>query len=102
MAEAIFAFYSKLESDSPQRYIPRKPHQNGLLNYYAAGKMENELPDASRNDPMNPRTALLQIMARFPIHVRPHITVDAAFCVDDTLTVLHHTNALVTDSFNKH
>jgi len=36
--EAIYSFHSRKDPTSPQRYIPRKPHPNGLVTYFAAFK----------------------------------------------------------------
>ena len=81
MDEGLFAFYSRLHN-TPMRYIPRKPHKNGLLAYIAAFKLTSGVPyvfdialDTEINDPLKGREVLLQFLQRWPWEaVNPHLS----------------------------
>jgi hypothetical protein len=93
--------------DSPQRFIPRKPHPNGLLCYMAAFKMITGpyvfdlVPDLTRNAPVNPRDALVQVIDRWPYRdIIPHVVADAGFS-SDMVSRLCEMKAYFTLSVNK-
>ncbi|MCI0549520.1 MAG: hypothetical protein L0287_01050 [Anaerolineae bacterium] len=91
----------KEKVQSPQRYIPRKPHKNGLLNYIASFKTDHgpylfDLePDYLANNPVNSRTALLKFLYRWPWTERVHVTIDAGFSDMDVLDVMKDKHMLL-------
>jgi len=95
MDEGLFAFYSRLHN-TPMRYIPRKPHKNGLLAYIAAFKLTSGVPyvfdialDTEINDPLKGREVLLQFLQRWPWEaVNPFVVVDAGFSGEEMTETL--------------
>jgi hypothetical protein len=86
--ESLYAF----EGDCPvRRYIPRKPHPNGLLCYCMSGYFyvdTFEIPYVldfepySLDNKVGPQDAMMALFSRLrerrPLH-RPHLIVDSAF-----------------------
>lgn len=86
--ESLYAF----EGDCPvRRYIPRKPHPNGLLSYCMSGYFyvdTFEIPYVldfepySLDNKVGPQDAMMALFSRLrerrPLH-RPHLIVDSAF-----------------------
>lgn len=105
--EAMFAFQSK-DLASPQRYIPRKPHPNGLLGYLACFKtLEGDpyvfdiLADTVLNGKMNPRDAMQAFLNRFPWkYLTPHVTIDAGFSEEGLFRVILDEGWYFTSSVN--
>jgi len=95
MDEGLFGFYSRL-GNTPMRYIPRKPHKNGLLAYMAAFKLKSGVPfvfdialDTEINDPLKGREVLLQFLQRWPWPaVTPFVVVDAGFSGEEMTETL--------------
>ena len=95
--EAIFAFETQTDPTCPKRFIPRKPHKNGLLVYLATTKTTKNHPytfdlelDIKVSEKLNPRAALLTFVERFPWkNIKPHITVDAGFSGSDLINIIH-------------
>lgn len=103
--EAIYAFHSRADESSPQRYIPRKPHPNGLLTYFAALKLPTgpylfDLEPDYEITALNPRVAMERIVQRWPWSPRPHVVVDAAFSGQFPLQVVKDMGGFLTGSFN--
>lgn len=87
--ESLYEFNG---SDCPvKRYIPRKPHPNGLLVYGLAGYFimgQHQLPYTLDFEPyvldnrVGAQEAMMvlysRILGRFP-HLKPHLVVDSAF-----------------------
>lgn len=73
------------------RFIPRKPHPNGLLNYCLSGEIlvaSNKIPIVLDFEPytvennVGPHAAMTNLLNRFKQRfptVKPHLFVDAAF-----------------------
>jgi len=103
--EAIFDFFSQADQSSPQRFIPRKPHPNGLLCFYGGFKTQHgpfmfDLePDYEINS-LNSRTALQRMMARWEWQQTPHVFVDAGFSGEETLDTLADLKIPFTASVN--
>ena len=104
--EAMFSFQSK-DEHCPKRYIPRKPHPNGLLAYVAALKTSCGAPyvfDIEGDvdvDKMNPRSALLAMMERFPWpHLTPHVAIDAGFSGEESMKILLDKGVFFTSAVN--
>lgn len=106
--EAMFAFCSRTDPSSPQRFIPRKPHKNGLLGYLTAFKTSQGdpfvidiEPDVQSEGSLNPRDALLALLARFPWpEVIPHVTIDAGFSSEHIFRVIEDRGGYFTASVN--
>ena len=72
--ESMFSYQPRGEQkrDCPKRYIPRKPHPNGLLCYFATFKTRCNNPysfdlthDLMRENPLSPRAVIQEIGARW-------------------------------------
>ena len=106
--EAIFAFQTKTDPTCPKRFIPRKPHKNGLLVYLATTKTSKGLPysfdlvlDISNLEKLNPRSALLAFVERFPWEaIKPHVTVDAGFSGSDVINIMNDKRFFFLSSVN--
>ena len=103
--EAMFGYHTRVDVSSPQRYIPRKPHPNGLLCYYAVFKTRfgpfvfDLEPDFNVNA-LNSRVALIRIMKRWEWEDLPHVIFDAGFSGDAAQVLLEDINVKFTASFN--
>ena len=106
--EAMFAFQTRTDPTCPKRYIPRKPHKNGLLVYLATTKTAQNLPysfdlelDNEVKHKLNPRDALLCFLERFPWkHIKPHVTVDAGFSSNETFSIINDKSIYFLSSVN--
>lgn len=103
--EALFSYHSTTDATSPQRFIPRKPHKNGLLCYMAAFKTKKgpyifDLEPDYQIDKLNPRTALERITQRWVWPNQPHIIADAGFSGDTAQMVVGDLKAFLTNSVN--
>lgn len=107
--ESMHSYYAQgPQSDtSPQRFIPRKPHPNGLLTYVEAVKLFNgpfildiEV-DRFKHNKLNPRSALISFTQRWPESYKLHTVVDAAFSEEDVTLVLNDMKSLYTGSVNR-
>lgn len=86
--ESIYEFQGKCPV---KRYIPRKPHPNGLLTYAAAGYLlvaSYAIPIVYDHEPytldraVGPHEAMMRLLRRFcqrHQHIKPHLFVDSAF-----------------------
>lgn len=86
--ESVYAFEGKCPV---KRFIPRKPHPNGLLSYGLAGEMlvgYNKLPIVYDYEPVtldntpSAQVAMMKLLDRFKQKhgdFHPHIVVDSAF-----------------------
>jgi len=92
----------------PQRYIPRKPHPNGLLAYHGGIKMMGLpyivwiLPDCNAVWKVNPRdaaAAMVRDFSKFYGH-SPHVTMDAGFSGTDLIDLLTSLRCAFTLSLN--
>ena len=105
--EAIFAYHSRVDVSSPQRYIPRKPHPNGLLTYYAGfntchGPFIFDLEPDYQNPSLNARLAVQKMVQRWKCKdVTPHVTLDAGFSGEEGIEIVKDLNCFTTASFNK-
>lgn len=103
--ETMYAFYSQNDAGSPQRFIPRKPHKNGLLSFMAGFKTR-EGPYIFDLDPdfevnaLNARSALQRMVARWPWKIPSHVIIDAGFSGELTHQILGDLGAKVTASLN--
>lgn len=92
--ESIYAFEGET---SDKRYIPRKPHPNGLLNYCLCGEIlvdQNIIPIVLDCEPyksehtVGAQEAMMRLLRRFKERfptVAPHFYVDSAFGSFDRL-----------------
>ena len=91
---------------APKRFIPRKPHPNGLVVYHAAfdtqhGPYLYDLePDLLVNSPLNPRDALMNIATRWSNDISLHLTTDAGFTDYDLFSNFLTKGIYLTSSFN--
>lgn len=86
--ESVYAFEGKCPV---KRFIPRKPHPNGLLSYGLAGEVlvgSDKLPIVYDHEPVtienNPsaQDSMMRLLHRFKHRhgeFRPHLVVDSAF-----------------------
>lgn len=86
--ESMYEFTGKSPA---KRYIPRKPHPNGFLNYCLCGEIlvgSNPLPivldceSYSVENKVGPHEAMMKLLSRFKERfptLQPHLFVDAAF-----------------------
>jgi len=106
--ESIFAFFSQSDPTSPQRYIPRKPHKNGLVSYFCGMSfptghpyMTDIFPDTKVNQKPNPRDVLFQMIKNVEsdsiIH---HWTADAAFSGEEFVKSLLDIKTFFTIGLN--
>ena len=99
--EVIFAFQprGKQKAVYSKRYIPRKPHPNGLLCYLASFKTERgdpyifDLdPDLVKDRPLNPKEVVKAMSARWDWNLPLNLLVEAGFQSSQVLDALkHHT-----------
>ncbi len=90
----------------PTRYIPRKPHPNGMLCYILAGKtpfgpFAFDIQEDICEYKLNPRCALLSFQSRWKGAHKPHIVVDSGFSGDDVILASADNGFKITGSFNK-
>jgi len=99
--EALYQFNAhptdQDKNPAPKRYIPRKPHPNGLLTYITAIKLGKNPyvldlePNLSYFNPINARDAAIKLVGRssnaFPGPL--HVIVDAGFSGTDFLETLN-------------
>jgi len=121
--EAVYSFFSahhdkhdpwecnscaQDEDPSPQRFIPRKPHPNGLLSYMAALKLGGSpyvlflFADTDAINPLNGREAVLAAVELFKqiYGYYPHITLDAGFSGVELVDLLETKGCPYTLSLN--
>jgi len=106
--ETIYSFYSKNDETCPQRFIPRKPHPNGLLTYPAAVKTQKgpylvDVEIDHRVDALNPRAALQRLAERWSFCWGNlcHVIFDAGFSGELPQLILGDLNLRYTASFNQ-
>lgn len=92
--ESLYEFLGKSPA---KRYIPRKPHPNGLLCYALCGEimvdtfrlplvLDSEAYTVENN--VGPHKAMMRLLSRFKerhVTVKPHLFVDSAFGSFDRL-----------------
>lgn len=104
--ESLYSYHSTQDESSPQRYIPRKPHPNGLLCYMAAFKTKfgpylfDLEPDYVQWDKLDARVALERILQRWKWEKAPHVVADAGFSGESAQIVIADLQAFFTTSFN--
>lgn len=104
--ETIYAYAGK-DPGSPKRFIPRKPHKNGLLSFGAGFFTDHGpylfdvVPDYIFNQPLNGRAALRAIVERWPWTTDFHVVVDAGFSGDQEHQLLGDLSCKFTASINQ-
>ena len=108
--EAIFAFKprGKQKTTCPKRYIPRKPHPNGLLCYFSTFKTAKGLPfvfdlepDLKKDESLNPKSVILEIASRWTWNLTCNVVADAAFHSQNVLEEFQD-DLHLTVSVNRH
>ena len=103
--ETMYDYHSRKDEGSPQRYIPRKPHKNGLLSYMAVFKTD-EGPyifdlETDHNKIKLPATeALRRIVSRWEWDSPKHVVVDAGFSGAEVQQTQIALNCFMTSSVN--
>jgi len=104
--ETMYSFAGH-QLDCPKRYIPRKPHPNGLLMYTAAFKtaqgpfvFDVEV-DHIFNNPLNGRAVLRDMVERWPWPNQFHVVFDAGFSGDQEHDLLEDLSCFFTGSVNQ-
>lgn len=104
--ETMYSYHSK-DPTSPGRYIPRKPHSNGLLSYTAAFKTDKGpfvfdiSPDWKYNEPLNGRACLRDMVERWAWPDEKHVVFDAGFSGEQQHHLLNDLGCLFTASVNQ-
>ena len=104
--ETMYAFFGR-ELDCPKRYIPRKPHKNGLLTYPAAFNtahgpyLFDVAVDWIFNRPLNGRAAFRDIVKRWNWESPFHVIVDAGFSGEQEHLLLGDLACNFTASINQ-
>ena len=104
--ETMYAFTGRAP-DCPKRYIPRKPHRNGLLTYAAAFKTAHGpfvfdvRPDWVFNRALNGRAALRDIVKSWTWAANFHVIVDAGFSGEQEHHLLADLGCKFTASINQ-
>ena len=104
--ESLFSYHSRSDPSSPQRFIPRKPHPNGLLSYMAGFKTEHgpyifDLEPDHQPQALNARAAMQRIVQRWSWRaIIPHVVVDAGFSGEMPLAIVGDFGAKITAGLN--
>ena len=103
--ETLYSYNSTNDVTSPQRYIPRKPHKNGLLSYMSVFKTNKgpyvfDLEPDYKIDALNARVALKKIVQRWNWQNTPHVVVDAGFSGDSARLTVGDMQCYITSSIN--
>jgi len=103
--ETLYSYHSRSDPTSPQRYIPRKPHPNGLLSYMAGFKTDHgpyifDLEPDHNLQALNARAAMQRIVQRWSWDLKPHVVVDAGFSGEIPMTIVGDLGARITAGLN--
>jgi len=103
--ETLYSFHSRGDPTSPQRYVPRKPHPNGLLSYMAGFKTAHgpylfDLEPDFEIQALNARVAMERIVQRWDWAITPHVIVDAGFSGENPIAIVGDMGARITAGLN--